>query len=141
MKNSLNKSNAKKTNTSRKRKKYKTFQKTLKNKPRNNKTRDINTFKQLFIYNDKKIFLLLKRTFFLREIAKIEHYINSEKFLGEKLILSKNEYNILIAKYNNVLDMRNLYVCLEDLFKSLLVQNKIINILKMYLINKINQAE
>ena len=48
---------------------------------------------------------------------------------------------MLITKYNNVLDMRNLYVCLEDLFKSLLVQNKIINILKLYLINKINQTE
>ena len=141
MKNCLNKSNAKKTNTSRKRKKHKTFQKSLKNKSRKYKTRDINKFKKLFIYKDKKIFLLLKRTFFLREIAKIEHYINSEKFLCEKLILSKREYNMLIAKYNNVLDLRNLYVCLEDLFKSLLVQNKIINILKIYLINKINQTE
>ena len=141
MKYSLNKSNSKKTNTSRKRKKYKTLQKSLKNKKRKYKSRNINTFKQLFLYNDKKIFLLLKRTFFLQEISKIEHYINSEKFLCEKLILSKKEYNMLITKYNNVLDMRNLYVCLEDLFKSLLVQNKIINILKLYLINKINQTE
>ena len=89
MKNSLNKSNAKKTNTSRKRKKYKTLQKSLKNKKRKYKSRNINTFKQLFLYNDKKIFLLLKRTFFLQEISKIEHYINSEKFLCDKLILSK----------------------------------------------------
>ena len=117
------------------------MQKSLKKKKRKYKSRNINTFKQLFLYNDKKIFLLLKRTFFLQEISKIEHYINSEKFLCEKLILSKKEYNMLITKYNNVLDMRNLYVCLEDLFKSLLVQHKIINILKLYLINKINQTE
>ena len=141
MKNSLNKSNAKKTNTSRKRKKYKTLQKSLKNKKRKHKSRNINTFKQLFLYNDKKIFLLLKRTFFLQEISKIEHYINSEKFLRDKLILSKKEYNMLIAGYNNLLDMQNLNVCLEDIFKSLLIQNKIINILKIYLLNKIKQSE
>ena len=141
MKNCLNKSNAKITNSSTKKKKYKTLKKSLKNEKRKNKTKKMNTFKRLYIYNDKKIYLLLKRNFFLQEISKIEHYINSEKFLHDKLILSKKEYNMLIAGYNNLLDMQNLNVCLEDIFKSLLIQNKIINILKIYLINKINQTK
>ena len=117
------------------------MKKSLKNEKRKNKTKKMNTFKRLYIYNDKKIYLLLKRNFFLQEISKIEHYINSEKFLHDKLILSKKEYNMLIAGYNNLLDMQNLNVCLEDIFKSLLIQNKIINILKIYLINKINQTK
>ena len=141
MKYSLNKSGSKKTNSSIKKKKYKTIQKTLKRKKIKYKKRKKKSFQHLFLYKDKKIFFLLKRTFFLQEISKIEHYINSEKFLCEKLILSKNEYNMLITKYNNLLDMRNLNVCMEDILKSLLIQNKIINILKIYLLNKIKQSE
>ena len=83
MKNSLNKSNAKKTNTSRKRKKYKTLQKSLKNKNRKLKPRSINTFKQLFIYNDKKIFLLLKQ----RILRKVRLLLMPVKTIRYQILL------------------------------------------------------
>ena len=104
-----------------------------------NKTR-IKLRKPLFVFPDKKMRLLLKRTLFLKEISIIERYINSEKFLCEKINLSKEEFNRLIMEYNYLLNLQKLNFCFEDIFKSLSLQNKIINILKMHLINNIEQT-
>ena len=92
--------------------------------------------KPLFFYNDKKFFLLLKRTYYLRELEKTEKFINSDKFAEQKINLTNDEFKRLVSEFNNLIDLQNLYINMEDLLKSLRLQNKIINILKIYIINK-----
>ena len=95
--------------------------------------------KPLFLYTDKKTFLLFKRTYYMQELEKTENFINSEKFMDKRLNLSYDEFSRLLAEFNNLLKLQNLYINFEDLFRSLQLQNKIINILKVYIINKIGE--
>ena len=95
--------------------------------------------KPLFLYTDKKTFLLFKRTYYMRELEKTENFINSEKFMDKGLNLTYDEFSRLLAEFNNLLKLQNLYINFEDLFRSLQLQNKIINILKVYIINKIGE--
>ena len=100
---------------------------------------DINLNKPLFLFTDKKFFLLLKRTYYMKELEKAEKFINSERFSETKLNLTNEEFQSLVEEFNNLLNLQNLYISFEDLFKSLQLQNKIINILKIYLTNKIEE--
>ena len=84
--------------------------------------------KPLFLYTDKKTFLLFKRTYYMRELEKTENFINSEKFMDKRLNLTYDEFSRLLAEFNNLLKLQNLYINFEDLFRSLQLQNKIINI-------------
>jgi hypothetical protein len=95
--------------------------------------------KPLFLYTDKKTFLLFKRTFYMRELEKTENFINSEKFMDKRLNLTYDEFSRLLAEFNNLLKLQKLYINFEDLFRSLQLQNKIINILKVYIINKMGE--
>ena len=100
---------------------------------------DINLNKPLFLFTDKKFFLLLKRTYYMKELEKAEKFINSERFSETKLNLTNEEFQSLVEEFNNLLNLQNLYISFEDLFKSLQLQNKIINILKIYITNKIEE--
>ena len=95
--------------------------------------------KPLFLYTDKKTLLLFKRTYYMRELEKTENFINSEKFMDKRLNLTYDEFSRLLAEFNNLLKLQKLYINFEDLFRSLQLQNKIINILKVYIINKIGE--
>ena len=111
---------------------------TIKNETRVGKN-NISINRPLYLYTDKKTFLLLKRTYFLQEIKKTETFINNEKFMGEKFILTHDEFKRLVSEFNNLLNLQNLTICFEDLLKSLQLQNKIINILKIFIINQIDE--
>ena len=100
---------------------------------------DMNLNKPLFLFTDKKFFLLLKRTYYMKELEKTEKFINSERFSETKLNLTNEEFQRLVEEFNNLLNLQNLYISFEDLFKSLQLQNKIINILKIYITNKIEE--
>lgn len=100
---------------------------------------DMNLNKPLFLFTDKKFFLLLKRTYYMKELEKTEKFINSERFSETKLNLTNEEFQSLVEEFNNLLNLQNLYISFEDLFKSLQLQNKIINILKIYITNKIEE--
>ena len=100
---------------------------------------DMNLNKPLFLFTDKKFFLLLKRTYYMKELEKAEKLINSERFSETKLNLTNEEFQRLVEEFNNLLNLQNLYISFEDLFKSLQLQNKIINILKIYITNKIEE--
>ena len=100
---------------------------------------DINLNKPLFLFTDKKFFLLLKRTYYMKELEKAEKFINSERFSETKLNLTNEEFQRLVEEFNNLLNLQNLYISFEDLLKSLQLQNKIINILKIYITNKIEE--
>lgn len=99
----------------------------------------MNLNKPLFLFTDKKFFLLLKRTYYMKELEKTEKFINSERFSETKLNLTNEEFQRLVEEFNNLLNLQNLYISFEDLFKSLQLQNKIINILKIYITNKIEE--
>ena len=99
----------------------------------------MNLNKPLFLFTDKKFFLLLKRTYYMKELEKTEKFINSERFSETKLNLTNEEFQSLVEEFNNLLNLQNLYISFEDLFKSLQLQNKIINILKIYITNKIEE--
>ena len=92
--------------------------------------------KPAYLY-DKKTFLLLQRTYYLQKLKKTETLINNEKYLEEKFNLTNDEFKRLISEFNNLLNLQNSWVCVEDLLKSLQLQNKIINILKIFIINQI----
>ena len=100
---------------------------------------DMNLNKPLFLFTDKKFFLLLKRTYYMKELEKTEKFINSERFSETKLNLTNEEFQRLVEEFNNLLNLQNLYISFEDLLKSLQLQNKIINILKIYITNKIEE--
>ena len=100
---------------------------------------DMNLNKPLFLFTDKKFFLLLKRTYYMKELEKAEKFINSERFSETKLNLTNEEFQSLVEEFNNLLNLQNLYISFEDLLKSLQLQNKIINILKIYITNKIEE--
>ena len=99
----------------------------------------MNLNKPLFLFTDKKFFLLLKRTYYMKELEKAEKFINSERFSETKLNLTNEEFQRLVEEFNNLLNLQNLYISFEDLLKSLQLQNKIINILKIYITNKIEE--
>ena len=75
----------------------------------------------------------------MKELEKAEKFINSERFSETKLNLTNEEFQRLVEEFNNLLNLQNLYISFEDLFKSLQLQNKIINILKIYITNKIEE--
>lgn len=111
-------------------------------KIRNGTIKNKNTLlmnKPLYLYTDKKTFLLLQRTYYLKELQKTEILINNEKFKEEKFNLTNDEFKRLVSEFNNLLNLQNSWICVEDLLKSLQLQNKIINILKIFIINQIEE--
>ena len=93
------------------------------------------------IKNDNKMNALLIRTYYLNEFNKNEQYINSKILYNDYDKLNDLDYNELISIFNNLLDIQNLGLNKEDYFKSLQLQNKIVNILKSYIIEKIDNAK
>ena len=109
------------------------------NNENGNDENDMNLNKPLFLFTDKRFFLLLNRTYYMKELEKAEKFINSERFSETKLNLTNEEFQSLVEEFNNLLNLQNLYISFEDLLKSLQLQNKIINILKIYITNKIEE--
>ena len=89
------------------------------------------------INNDKKDFLLLRRTFYLNIFDKIEQIINNEELINPNFNLQYEEYLKFLSYLNLLSDLENLYINKIDCFRSLKLQSKIITILKKYFINKI----
>ena len=110
----------------------------IKNETRLGKNK-LSVNRPLYLYTDKKSFLLLKRTYYLKELKKTETLINNEKFMGEKFNLTNDEFKRLVSEFNNLINLQNLLICSEDLLKSLQLQNKIIKILKIFIINQIEE--
>ena len=84
--------------------------------------------------NDKKMDLLLKRTYYLNEFDKINNLIdNAKKLLERKNDLSKEKYAHLIFLLNILYKLENLTIITKDVYKSLQLQKKIIEIMKNFL--------
>ena len=84
----------------------------------------------------ENLFLMMKRTYYLNEMKKIESYLDSLEDFGEKNLLT-NEQKKLSLCFNKLSNFESLYISLEDYYKSLNIQKRILNVLKSYIINKI----
>ena len=90
------------------------------------------------IKNDRKTYILLTRTFYLNEFDKIEKNINSDELIKTNNNLSNEKYIELLSYLYLLISFEDLYVYKKDILRSLLLQSKIINIIKNYFINKIS---
>ena len=90
------------------------------------------------IKEDKKSFLLITRTYYLNEFNKIEKYLNNEDLLKKNIKLTKETYLQLLSFLNLLFKFEDIYINKNDVFKSLQLQNKIVNIIKQYYINNID---
>ncbi len=88
------------------------------------------------IKNDKKTYLLLTRTYYTNEFDKIEKIINNEDLINKKNCITNDLYLKLLSYLNILLNFEEFYVYKTDLFRSLQLQSKIINIIKSYIKNK-----
>ena len=85
------------------------------------------------IKNDKKTYLLLMRTYYLNEFNKIEKIID---LLNKNYNLTNETYLQLLSFLNLLLKFEEIYINKFDVLKSLQLQNKIIKIIKQFIINK-----
>ena len=84
------------------------------------------------VKNDKKTHLLLTRTYYLNEFDKIENIINNEELLNQKYNLREQKYLQLLSYLNMLFSFEDLYIYKVDIFRSLQLRSKIINIIKKY---------
>ena len=84
------------------------------------------------VKNDKKTHLLLTRTYYLNEFVKIENIVNNEELLNQKYNLSEQKYLQLLSYLNMLFSFEDLYIYKTDIFRSLQLRSKIINIIKKY---------
>ena len=97
--------------------------------------------KRIFNSNkiDQKSYLLMTRTYYLQEFEKIEKTINSEGLLNNNINLTKEKYIQLLSYFNLLLYFEDFYINKYDIYRSLQIQSKIINIIKTFLISKIGK--
>ena len=88
---------------------------------------------------DQKSYLLMTRTYYLKEFEKIENIINNEDLLNKNNNLTKEIIIQLLSYLNVLLYFEDMYINKYDINRSLQIQSKIINIIKVYLINKIGK--
>ena len=89
------------------------------------------------IKNDKKSFLLLKRTYYLNEFNKIENMINNEELLNKNVNLTNEKYVQLLSFLNILMNFEDFYINKNDAYRSIQLQSKIIKIITRYLLDKI----
>ena len=87
-------------------------------------------------YNSENInlLLMLNRAYYMNELEKIERYLNTLDYLNGKSI-SKVDEKRLILCFNRLSKLEYLYIYLEDYYKSLQLQKRIINFVKKYFID------
>ena len=97
--------------------------------------------KRIFNNNkiDQKAYLLMTRTYYLQEFEKIDNFINNENLISQNYNLTNQNYIKLLSYLNALLNLEDIYINKNDCLRSLQIQSKIINIIKRYLINKIDK--
>ena len=112
-----------------------------KNDPRNNDYKDIdniisNRIDQ-YASDNINLLLMLNRAYYVNELVKIERYLDTLEYMNSNCI-SKIDEKRLIFCFNRLSKLEYLYVSLEDFYKSLQLQKRIINYAKKYIINNNN---
>ena len=86
-----------------------------------------------FTPDERRMILILSRTYYMNEMDKIERYLNSIENIKD-LKMIKNEEKKLIFCFNKLSNYEKIYINLEDYYKSLNLQKRIVIILKKYII-------
>ena len=81
-----------------------------------------------------KILLILNRELYLNEMQKIERYLDALEYLNRPNLI-KNEQKRLIFCFNRLSNLEKMYITLEDYYKSLNLQKRIIYILKVSILS------
>ena len=81
---------------------------------------------------ETKMLLMLKRAYYLNDMEKIERYLYHVNGVN----LNKNEQKKLSLCFNRLSKLENLYICLEDYYRSLSLQKQILYIIKKGIISK-----
>ena len=84
----------------------------------------------------ERLILLIKRAYYMNEIQKIESFLDSLKNIKREN-LKVNELKKLSLYFNQLSNFESLYISLEDYYKGLILQKRIISMLKKNIINKI----
>ena len=109
-----------------------------KNDSRNNDSKDIDDIisNRIDQYTSENInlLLMLNRAYYVNELVKIERYLDTLEYMNSNCI-SKIDEKRLIFCFNRLSKLEYLYVSLEDYYKSLQLQKRIINYAKKYIIN------
>ena len=87
----------------------------------------------LFTPDERRMLLILNRTYYMNEMEKIERYLNSLENLKD-LKMIKREEKKLIFCFNKLSNNEKIYINLHDFYKSLNLQKRIVIILKKYII-------
>ena len=78
--------------------------------------------------------LMLNKEYYSEELQKIERYLDTLDYINIKN-LSKDDEKRLTFCFNRLSKLEYLYISLEDYYKSLQLQKRIINYVKKYIIN------
>ena len=109
-----------------------------KNDSRNNDSKDIDDIisNRIDQYTSENInlLLMLNRAYYVNELVKIERYLDTLDYMNSNCI-SKIDEKRLIFCFNRLSKLEYLYISLEDYYKSLQLQKRIINYAKKYIIN------
>ena len=109
-----------------------------KNDFRNNDYKEINEIisNRIDQYTSENInlLLMLNRAYYVNELVKIERYLDTLDYVNSNSI-SKVDEKRLIFCFNRLSKLEYLYVSLEDYYKSLQLQKRIINFVKKNIIN------
>ena len=81
-----------------------------------------------------KILLILNRELYLNEMKKIKRYLDALEYLNRPNLI-KNEQKRLIFCFNRLSNLEKMYITLEDYYKSLNLQKRIIYILKVSILS------
>ena len=82
------------------------------------------------------LLLIIKRAYYINKINEIERYLDSIYNLKNKNLTLKEQKKLCLY-FNKLSNFENLYISIEDYYKSLTLQKRIVNILKNYIINNI----
>ena len=82
------------------------------------------------------LLLIIKRAYYINKINEIERYLDSMYNLKSKNLTLKEQKKLCLY-FNKLSNFENLYISIEDYYKSLTLQKHIVNILKNYIINNI----
>ena len=85
-------------------------------------------------YQNLNLLLIIKRAYYINKINKIERYLDSIYNLKNKNLTLKEQKKLCLY-FNKLSNFENLYISIEDYYKSLTLQKRIVNILKNYIIN------
>ena len=88
------------------------------------------------ISQNLNLLLIIKRAYYINKINEIERYLDSIYNLKNKNLTLKEQKKLCLY-FNKLSNFENLYISIEDYYKSLTLQKRIVNILKNYIINNI----